>query len=100
MTQPDTLFLSRLLLSSPRVTLRVRMNIKRGLERVSAVWWGFWALVCLVVLVFELFGEGPLAERFFVGLASVSAGGAIYLAHRLTCWVIAGFFAPPDIDQS
>jgi hypothetical protein len=75
------------------------MNIQRGLERVSAVWWGFWALPCLIVLGSALFGEEPSAGRFFVGLASVLAGVAIYLAHRLTCWVIAGFFAPRDVDR-
>jgi hypothetical protein len=76
------------------------MNIQRGLERVSAVWWGFWALVCLIVLGSALVGEEPSAGRFFVGGVSVAAGVAIYLAHRLTCWVIAGFVAPRDIDPS
>jgi hypothetical protein len=75
------------------------MNIQRGLERVSAVWWGLWALVCLIVLGSALVGEAPSAGRFFVSVVSVSAGVVIYLAHRLTCWVIAGFFAPRDIDH-
>lgn len=65
------------------------MNIQRGLERVSAVWWGLWALITLAGAA-ALLLEGEIQKGLF--LAAV--GVAIYLAHRLTCWVIAGFFAP------
>jgi hypothetical protein len=67
------------------------MNIQRGLERMSAVWWGFWGLLAMGALVAGLISRGADKE-----LAALGAGGAIaaYVAHRITCWVVAGFFAP------
>jgi hypothetical protein len=71
------------------------MNWQRGLERMSAVWWGFWAAAALVgVGAFAFQPAIDLAQR--VGIVGVALGGALftYAAHRITCWVIAGFFAP------
>ncbi len=65
------------------------MNIQRGLERVSAAWWGFWGLLFLSLSALSLL-EGRLEE----GLGLAAFGAAVYLLHRLTCWVVAGFFAP------
>lgn len=69
------------------------MNLQNGFERVSAVWWGFWGLLALAVLAAAILipwasDRGVLAG---LGLAGIVAA---YVAHRITCWVIAGFFAP------
>lgn len=66
------------------------MNIQSGLERVSAVWWGFWGLLAALAIVGGLFGARDM------GLVGIGLGGlvAVYVAHRLTCWIVAGFFAP------
>lgn len=66
------------------------MNFQIGLERVSAVWWGLWGLVGLVMLVANLYGTTPDSTA----LAWVGAGimFAAYILHRITRWVVAGFF--------
>lgn len=68
------------------------MNWQNGLERMSAVWWGFWALVCGASGIGILIagdGERALgAGLLFIGVP------ALYAMHRLTCWVLAGFFSP------
>lgn len=71
------------------------MNIRRGLQRISAVWWS-------LVFLFGMAGASAVAydkfranntgggvEALFIGLvaASVVALGL----HKVTCWVIAGF---------
>lgn len=65
------------------------MNFQIGLERVSAVWWGLWGLVGLVVFGAGIFGQPQ-------SLAQVGAGFGImvvaYILHRITRWVVAGFF--------
>ena len=64
------------------------MNWRTGLERISAVWWGFWALLTGVYGVYMFFEATPAfgAGVLFLGLPS------LYAAHKLTCWIIAGFF--------
>lgn len=63
------------------------MNIRLGLERISAVWWGMWALFAAITALVILIGDrDPTGLAFFLLLIPV------YLLHRLTCWVIAGFF--------
>jgi len=68
------------------------VNVQKGLERVSAVWWGFWGLLAFAMFVVGLFSDGfdsgVLIGGGFAGL--VACG----IAHKLTCWVVAGFFAP------
>lgn len=66
------------------------MNIRTGLERISAVWWGFWGLLGAIAMGAAVFG----ASNNFVGVFGTGIGGmvAAYLLHRLTCWVISGFF--------
>jgi len=66
------------------------MNIRVGLERMSAVWWGFWGLllgIWAVLLLVTNREEGALA------LGAIAALLPVYLLHKLTCWVIAGFFS-------
>lgn len=63
------------------------MNIKEGLERISAVWWGFCGFAIAgigVVIAFD--GQVLVGLCFMIG-ALFAAG-----FHRLTCWIIAGFF--------
>lgn len=66
------------------------MNFQLGLERVSAVWWALWGLASAALIV-EAFTE----RQFNFPLMALGAGLMVcaYAAHRLTCWVVAGFFA-------
>lgn len=68
------------------------MNIQRGLERVSAAWWGFLGLFAIGAFIGGLIDDG--SDKW--PLLGVGAAGLIicYVAHRTTCWVVAGFFAP------
>lgn len=63
------------------------MNIRLGLQRISAVWWGFWALLATIIGVWSLLEKEPSGFGFLAALVP------IYLLHRLTCWVIGGFFS-------
>lgn len=65
------------------------MNIGLGLERISAVWWGFLGLLAGISLLAP-FWKGFDGELFGMGVAGLIGS---YLGHRLTCWVISGFFA-------
>lgn len=72
------------------------MNWQQGLRRLSAVFWGFWALVA-VVFVIAICSDYVRSEGFAYALGYGTAVGGflvgiIVLAHRLTCWVIGGFF--------
>lgn len=69
------------------------MNVQRGLERVSAVWWGFWGLLCVVGIGVAIFTE-PGGGKAAVFFGSLAGGVAVYVAHRITCWVVAGFCSP------
>jgi hypothetical protein len=68
------------------------MNIEQGLRRISAVWWGLWGALAAFMLGVALFGSG--SDRGVIGTFGAIGLVAAYMAHRLTCWVIAGFFAP------
>jgi hypothetical protein len=69
------------------------MNVQRGLERVSAVWWGMWGLMAAGMLIAGVVGTDRLGRGEMV---ASGAGGlvACYVAHRITCWIVAGFFGP------
>jgi hypothetical protein len=65
------------------------INVQQGLERVSAVWWGMWAALSAALLVGGVIDSVPAQ-------AGMGFGGivAAYVAHRITCWMLAGFFLP------
>lgn len=69
-----------------------KMNIQVGLNRISAVFWGFWALF------FAIWGLALIfineSSEWQLGLAALAALVPVYVAHRVTCWIVAGFFAP------
>jgi hypothetical protein len=73
------------------------MNWKAGLERISLVWWGFWMICAAGLAVFGLF-EGAPTERVHIFLIGALGIALAYAAHRLTCWVLAGFFSPGSRD--
>lgn len=62
------------------------MNLSKGLQRVSAVFWGLCGLFFLV-LALNL-GEGKLSD--LLTLAGLLAG--LFALHWLTCWIVRGFF--------
>lgn len=65
------------------------MNIQRGLERISAAWWGFFGLLAALAFV-----GGVIAQDWWlagIGFGCIVASG---VAHRVTCWVLSGFFSP------
>lgn len=63
------------------------MNIRFGLERLRAVWWGMWGLLCGITGMYVF-----VRDRDDEGLLILLTLIPIYLLHRLTCWVISGFF--------
>lgn len=67
------------------------MNVQNGLERISVVWWGLCGALAALMI-----GAGVLGNTSDTGLTGLGVGGlvAAYVAHRITCWIIAGFFAP------
>jgi hypothetical protein len=69
------------------------MNIQQGLERISAVWWGFWGLLAASMMGVAVFAY-PAGGRVEVFLLGIGGAVAAYAAHRITCWIVAGFFAP------
>ncbi|WP_074578029.1 hypothetical protein [Polaromonas sp. JS666] len=67
------------------------MNIKLGLERISVVWWGLWAVLALLTGASLIFSSASAGDTM-IGFVLLGALIPIYIAHRLTCWIIAGFF--------
>lgn len=69
------------------------MNMQRGLERISAVWWGTWIALGSVLAVASFLGYGSSQYESTL-LMWLGVGGAVgaLVAHKLTCWVIRGFF--------
>jgi membrane-associated phospholipid phosphatase len=68
------------------------MNWQNGLQRISAVWWGFWGLLAGLAMFGSPFTQA--SDKW--DIAGMGAAGlvAAYIAHRITCWIVAGFFAP------
>jgi hypothetical protein len=65
------------------------MNWHAGLRRISAVFWGFWAVLLGVFFVNAMLGSNDKGPAFLYLLCSL---GASYLFYRLTNWILAGFF--------
>lgn len=65
------------------------MNIRLGLERISAVWWGFLALWAAVAI-----GAGVIETKLELFVGGIAGLVVCYIAHRIACWIIAGFFSP------
>ena len=60
------------------------MNASKGLQRVSAVWWGFIGLLLAGTAVFA----AKDAEKLY---APVILAGT-YGLHWVTSWIVKGFF--------
>ena len=67
------------------------MNWHLGLQRISAVFWGFWAVLIGGISAFSIFEQGALETRTLAYVASCLI--AIYLFYRITNWIIGGFFS-------
>lgn len=65
------------------------MNIQLGLQRVSAVWWGLWGLLGLVIFGAGIFGQPQSLAHVGGGFCAMVVA---YIAHRVTCWIVTGFF--------
>ena len=68
------------------------MNANLGLTRISAVFWGFFALWAAGGGLYMLFTYQ--SRDWQAGLIFIACLIPLYIAHKLTCWIIAGFFAP------
>jgi hypothetical protein len=72
------------------------MNWNQGLRRISAVAWGCVAAFAAIVvwaLAWDEARANGVAQAIGYGIAiGIFAFGLILLAHRVTCWVIDGFF--------
>ena len=64
------------------------MNASKGLQRVSAVWWGFVGLALAALVAFN--DKSPPLYLAVIPLA------AAYGLHWLTCWMVKGFFGDGD----
>lgn len=79
------------------------MNIRRGLQRISAVFWGAATLFGLVLtgaLMSDAYRRPDIQQMAEIGLLGFSVSLAVgYGLHRLTCWVIAGFASTGSYNQ-
>ena len=62
------------------------MNFSKGLKRISAVFFGLIGVLCAVGLVMNLDNMQGLGWLAWMAVA--------FVAYRLTCWIIDGFFGP------
>ena len=68
------------------------LNVQLGLQRLSLAWWGLWTSTGFVLLGAAAFGNG--ADRgWSAGLGLALIAGSV-VAHKITCWIVAGFFPP------
>ena len=68
------------------------MNFKLGLERKGATIWGFLAISLGIYGIATLFLEA--SREWQISLFSIAGIIPLYIAHKITCWIIAGFFSP------
>lgn len=66
--------------------------MREGLRRVSAVFWGFWGLIATLLIVGGWLGI-LISHNNSDDLWLYVMAAASFVLHRLTCWVIDGFFA-------
>ena len=62
------------------------MNFSKGLKRISAVFFGLIGVLAAIGLVMNLDNMN--------GLGFAAAMAVAFVAYRLTCWIIEGFFGP------
>ena len=62
------------------------MNLSKGLQRVSTVFWG----VCSLPFLIMAFSERDIKLVHLVALAGVFA--VLFALHWLTRWIVRGFF--------
>lgn len=67
------------------------MNAQLGLERLSAVWWGFWGLLGAVATIGAPFTEA--SDKWQISGLGAGVLVTTLIAHKITCWVLAGFFS-------
>ena len=65
------------------------MNWKIGLARISLVFWGGWSIVLIGIAVFTMFEDKNILNALPMLLTVV----VFYVLHRVTCWIIEGFFS-------
>ncbi len=65
------------------------MNASKGLQRISAVWWGFIGILFVAVSSNDWKGDAKL-------YAPVAILAGAYGLHWLTCWIVKGFFGDGD----
>ena len=66
------------------------MNWNQGLQRVSAVFWGFIAIACIMGGVASLFKNSGWGDALLLLTFPIP----LYFAHKATCWIINGFSTP------
>lgn len=69
------------------------MDWNTGLKRISAVFWGFWALFFGSMIVGQLLGQITSADSAAYLFLTFPV---LYALHRVNCWIIDGFFKRPQ----
>lgn len=67
------------------------MDWNTGLKRISAVFWGFWALFIAGLMIGSAMGRLHGADTAYLFLCFP----AFYAIHRAISWIIDGFFKKP-----
>ena len=65
------------------------MNWRVGLTRLSAVFWGFWALVAIVSTAFASWSDSDRLQMMGIGVLLALGCG---VGHVVTRWILSGFF--------
>lgn len=73
------------------------MTWDRGLRRISLAAWSLLAVVATIAWAFIAFSVATPNSGEIAALAGMIVGGWIiaFFAHKVTCWIIAGFFPTP-----
>ena len=73
------------------------MNWRLGLRRISATWWSFCGVMAVgLTIILSLDHAREQGMAYASGYGVVVGGfllGLIVLAHKVTCWIIEGFFS-------
>ena len=69
------------------------MNWHLGIQRINTAFWGFWGLCAVATFCFGVFITFTDRSGIDVCLGAAACVFATFVAHRVSRWVINGFFS-------